>query len=113
MVCMSLVLCLEVREWCVPFLLMVGMSFLHGVCLLGEIVVGVLSLGVVSLLDVTSLVANTSMGGMITTLCLSGATDHGLHFVVLVVFQGDVWVFHLGAIGWILLSPTLEQMSRH
>jgi hypothetical protein len=47
---LSLVLCLEwgcvgvsrVRVWCVPFLLRVGVSFLHGVCLLREIVVGVI-----------------------------------------------------------------------
>jgi hypothetical protein len=75
-------------------LLRVGMNFLHGVCLLREIVVGVLGLGMVSLLDAPSLVANTSIGGMIATLCLKGATDHGLHLVVLVVLQGDVWVFH-------------------
>jgi hypothetical protein len=58
-VCLSLVLCLRVRVWCIPFLLKVGVSFLHKVCLLTEIVVGVLGLGVVSLLDIPSLVANT------------------------------------------------------
>jgi hypothetical protein len=59
---LSLVLCPEVRVWCVPFLFRVGVSFLHRVCLLRKILVGVLDLGVVSLLDVPSLVANTSMG---------------------------------------------------
>jgi hypothetical protein len=29
--------------------------------------------------------------------------------VVLVVLQGDVWVFHLGEIGWILLTPHLSK----
>jgi hypothetical protein len=38
------------------------MSFLHGVCLLREILVGVLGLGMVRLLDVLSLMGNTSMG---------------------------------------------------
>jgi hypothetical protein len=78
-----------------------------------EKVVGVLGLGVVSLLDVPLLVANTSMEGMITVLGPRGATSHGLPFVVLVVLQRDVWVFHLGEIGWILLTPTFEQMARH
>jgi hypothetical protein len=63
----------------------------------------------VSLLDVPSLVANTSMGGMISALDPRGATGHGLHFVVRVVLQGDVWVFHLGEIGWILLTPRLSR----
>jgi hypothetical protein len=74
-----------------------------------EKVVGVLGLGVVSLLDVPLLVANTSMGGTITVLGPRGATDHGLPFVVHVVLQGDVWVFHLGVIGWILLTPHLSK----
>jgi hypothetical protein len=38
-----------------------------------------------------------------------GATDHGLAFVVHVVLQGDMWVFHLGEIGWILLTPHLSK----
>jgi hypothetical protein len=38
-----------------------------------------------------------------------GATGHGLPFVVCVVLQGDVWVFHLGDIGWILLTPRLSK----
>jgi hypothetical protein len=59
-------------------------------------VVVVLGLGVVRLLDVPLLVANTSMGGMITVLDPRGATGHSLPFVVHVVLQGDVWVFHLG-----------------
>jgi hypothetical protein len=29
--------------------------------------------------------------------------------VVRVVLQGDVWVFHLGEIGWILLTPCLSK----
>jgi hypothetical protein len=57
-----------------------------------------LGLGVVSLLDIPSLVANTSMGGMIAALGPKGATSHGLPFVVRVVLRGDVWVFHLGKI---------------
>jgi hypothetical protein len=68
-----------------------------------------LGLGVVSLLDIPSLVANTSMGGTITALGPRGATGHGLPFVVHVVFQGDVWVFHLRQIGWILLTPRLSK----
>ena len=74
-----------------------------------EMVVGVLGLGMVSLLDVPSLVANTSMGGTIEALGPRGATGHGLHLVVCVVLQGDVWVFHLGVIGWILLTPLLSK----
>jgi hypothetical protein len=38
-----------------------------------------------------------------------GTTGHGLPFVVRVVLQGDVWVFHLGVIGWILLTPRLSK----
>jgi hypothetical protein len=74
-----------------------------------EKVVGVLGLGVVSLLDVLFLVANTSMGGTIAVLGLRGATDHSLPFVVRVVLQGDVWVFHLGKIGCIFLTPRLSK----
>jgi hypothetical protein len=29
--------------------------------------------------------------------------------VVRVVLHGDVWVFHLGVIGWILLTPRLSK----
>jgi hypothetical protein len=72
-------------------------------------VVGVLGLGMVSLLDVPLLVANTIMGGMITILGPRRATGHGLPFVVHVVLQGDVWVFYLGEIGWILLTPHLSK----
>jgi hypothetical protein len=46
---------------------------------------------------------------MIAVLGPKGATDHGLPFVVRVVLQGDVWVFHLGEIGWILLTPRLSK----
>jgi hypothetical protein len=60
-----------------------------------EKVLGVLGLGVLSLLDVPLLVADTSMGGTITVLGPRGATGHGLPFLVHVVIQGDVWVFHL------------------
>jgi hypothetical protein len=63
-----------------------------------EKVVGVLGFGVVSLLDVPSLIANTSMGGMVAALGPREATGHGLPFVVRVVLQGDVWGFHLGDI---------------
>jgi hypothetical protein len=72
-------------------------------------VVGVLGLGMVSLLDVPSHVANTSMRGMIASLGPRGATGHGLPFVVRVVLQVDMWVFHLGEIGWILLTPRLSK----
>jgi hypothetical protein len=92
-VCLSLGWCQEVREWCVA----------------STLVGGVLGLGVVSLLDVPLLVANTSMGGTIAALGTRGATNHGLPFVVRVVLQGDVWVFHLGEIGWILLTPRLRK----
>jgi hypothetical protein len=74
-----------------------------------EMVVGVLGLGVVSLLDIPLLVANTSMGESIVVLGPREATGHGLPFVVRVVLQGDVWVFHLGVIGWILLTPRLSK----
>jgi hypothetical protein len=74
-----------------------------------EKVVGTLGLGVVSLLDVPLLVANTSMGGKIAVLGPRGATGHGLPFVVHVVLQGDAWVLHLGEIGWILLTPHLRK----
>jgi hypothetical protein len=60
-----------------------------------KMVVSVLGLGVVSLLDVPFLVANMIMGGTIAALCPRGATGHGLPFMVRVVLQGDVWVFHL------------------
>jgi hypothetical protein len=52
----------------------------------------------VSFLDVPSLVANMSIGGMIATLGLRGGMGHGLHSMVHVVLQGDVWVFYLGVI---------------
>jgi hypothetical protein len=44
-------------------------------------------------------------GGTIAILDPRGATGRGLPFVVRVVLQGNVWVFHLGEIGWILLTP--------
>jgi hypothetical protein len=72
-------------------------------------VVGVLGLGLVSLLDVPLLVANMSMGGTIAALGPRGAMGHGLPFVVRVVLQGDVWVFHLGEIGWISLTLCLSK----
>jgi hypothetical protein len=61
-VCLSLGWCQEVREWCVPFILMGGVSLCLEVIHHIEKVLGVLGLGVVSLLDVPLLVANTSMG---------------------------------------------------
>jgi hypothetical protein len=61
-VCLSLGWCQEVREWCVPFTLVRGVSLCLEVIHHIEKVVGVLGLGVVSLLDVPLLVANTSMG---------------------------------------------------
>jgi hypothetical protein len=108
-VCLSLGWCQEVREWCVPSTLVGGVSMCLEVSHHIEKVVGVLGLGVVSLLDVPLLVANTSMVGTIAALGPRGATDHGLPFVVRVVLQGDVWVFHLREIGWILLTPRLSK----
>jgi hypothetical protein len=105
--CLSLGWCREARVWCVPFTLERGVSLCLEVSHHIEKVVGVLGLGMVSLLDVLLLVVNTSMGGMITALGPRGATDHSLPFVVRIVLQGDVWVFHLGEIGWIFLTPRL------
>jgi hypothetical protein len=68
-----------------------------------------LGLGVVSLLGVPLLMANTNMGGTIAALGPRGATGHGLPFVVCVVLQGDVWVFHLEEIRWIFLIPRLSK----
>jgi hypothetical protein len=75
-----------------------------------EKVEGMLGLGVVSLLDVPSLVTNTSMGvGGDRSFRSQRSTGHGPPFVVHVVLQGDVWVFHLGEIEWILLTPRLSK----
>jgi hypothetical protein len=97
------------RVWCLPFTLKRGVSLCLEVSHHIENVVGVLGLGVVSLLDVPFLMANTSMGGTIAALAPRGATGHGLPFMVRVVLQGDVWVFHLGERGWILLTPHLSK----
>jgi hypothetical protein len=95
-VCLSLGWYQEVRVWCVPFTLERGGSLcLEASHHIGK-VVGVLGLGVVSLLDVPLLVANTSMGGTIAALGPRGATSHDLPLVVCSVLQGDMWVFHLG-----------------
>jgi hypothetical protein len=48
-------------------------------------------------------------GGMIAVLGTRGSTGHGLPFVVRVVLQADMWVFYLGEIGWILLTPHLSK----
>jgi hypothetical protein len=48
-------------------------------------------------------------GGVIAALGPRGAMGHGLPFMVRVVLQGDVWVFHLREIGWILLTPRLSK----
>jgi hypothetical protein len=98
MVCLSLVWCQEVRVWFVPFTLERGMSLCLKVSHHREMVIGVLCSGVVSLLDVPSLVANTSTWGTIVVLGPRGATGHGLPFVVRVVLQRDMWVFHQGEI---------------
>jgi hypothetical protein len=63
----------------------------------------------VNLQDIPSLVDNTSMGVTIAVLGPKGATGHGLPFVVRVALQGDVWVFHLGEIGWILITPCFSK----
>jgi hypothetical protein len=77
--CLSLGWCREARVWCVPFTLERGVSL----CLVEshhiEKVVGVLGLGVVSLLDIPLLMVNTSMGGTIATIGPRGATGHGLY----------------------------------
>jgi hypothetical protein len=104
-VCLSLDWCREARVWCIPFTLEGGVSLCLKVSHHIEKVLGVLGLGVVSLLDVPLLVVNMSMGGTIAALGPRGATGHDLPFVVRVVLQGDMWVFHLGEIGWIFLTP--------
>jgi hypothetical protein len=77
-----------------------------------EKVVGVLGLGIVSLLDVSLLVVNTGMGGTIVVLGPRGATGHGLPFVVRVVLQGDMWCStRSGRMDF--ANPTFEQMARH
>jgi hypothetical protein len=108
-VCLSLGWCREEREWCEPFTLERGVSLCLEVSQHIEKVVCVLGLGVVSLLDVPSLVANTIMGGTIAVLGPRGVTGHSLPFVVRIVLQGDVWVFHLGEIEWILITPRLSK----
>jgi hypothetical protein len=108
-VCLSLGWFREARVWCVPFTLERGVSFCLKVSHHKEKVVGVLGLGVMNLLDVPLLVANTSMGGTITALGPRGATGYSPPFVVRIVLQGDVLVFHLGVIGWILLTPRLSK----
>jgi hypothetical protein len=110
-VCLSLGWCREVRLWCLPFTLVRGMSLCLEVSHHIEKMVGVSGLGVLSLLDVPSLVANKSMGGMIADLGPKGSTGHGLQFVVCVVLQEDVWVFDLVEIGWILLTQHLSKWN--
>jgi hypothetical protein len=46
---------------------------------------------------------------MIAALGPKKVTSHGLPFVVRIVFQGHILVFHLGEIGWILLTPRLSK----
>jgi hypothetical protein len=89
-VCLSLDWCQEVRVWCVPSTIGRGVRLCLEVRHHIEKVVGVLGLGVVSLLDVPSLVFNTGMGGTIAALGPRGATGHSIPFVVRVVLQGDV-----------------------
>jgi hypothetical protein len=62
MVWLSLGWCQGARVWCVPFTLERCVGLCLEVSHHIEKVVGVLGLGVMSLLDVSSLVANTSMG---------------------------------------------------
>jgi hypothetical protein len=96
----------------VPFTLVGGVSLCLELSHHIEKVVGVLGLGVVSLLDVPSLVANTSMGGMIAALGYRGATGHGLPFVERIVLKGDVWVPPRRDT-MDFANPTFEQMARH
>jgi hypothetical protein len=51
-----------------------------------EQMVSTLSLVVLSLLDIIHLMINMSLGE-VAVLSLKGATDHGLSFVALVLFQ--------------------------
>jgi hypothetical protein len=67
-VCLNLSWCQEVMVWCVQFTLERGVSLCVEVSHHTEKVVGVLGLGMVSLLDVPLLVSNISMGGTITAL---------------------------------------------
>jgi hypothetical protein len=89
------------------------------------LVVGMRSLQVVSLLNVSPLVRNTRMGGVIA-LRWKGETVHGLPFVVLVLPQLERgWFPHSGYRGGVrggsfdrrdaldCANPTLEQMARH
>jgi hypothetical protein len=78
-------------------------EFVLEVCHHKEMVIGVLGLGMVSLLDIPSLVVDTSMGGTIVALGSRGAMGHGLHFVVHVVVQGDFMVACLEAIRILLV----------
>jgi hypothetical protein len=103
-VCLSLVLCLEVRVLCIqshlggigaflPEVLRVsafGVVVTIGLVPLVVVhVMGMLSLAVVCLLDVLHLVINTSLGE-VTALILKGATYHIFPFMVLILLQRDV-----------------------
>jgi hypothetical protein len=103
-VCISLCWWRGVRVWCVPFTLVIGTSLCLVVSHHIEKVVGVLGLGVVSLLDVPLLVANTSMGGAIAALGPRGATGQGPRGRVGVPPGRDMMDF---------ANPTFEQMVRH
>jgi hypothetical protein len=100
-VCLSLVLCLGVRVFCIrshlgeiraflPEVLRVsafGVVVMIGLVPLVVVhVMGMLSLAVVCLLDVLHLVINTSLGE-VAALSLRGTTDHVFPFVVLVLLQ--------------------------
>jgi hypothetical protein len=100
-VCLSLVLCLGVRELCIrshlgeigaflPEVLRVsafGVVVMIGLVPLVMVhVMGMLSLAVVCLLDVLHLVINTSLGE-VAALSLRGTADHVFSFMVLVLLQ--------------------------
>jgi hypothetical protein len=72
-----------------------------------EKVVGVLDLGVVSSLDVPLVMDNT--WGSNRSFRSQRSYGPWSLLVVRAVLQGDVWVFHLGGIGWILLTPRLRK----
>jgi hypothetical protein len=108
-VCLSLGWCREVRVWCIPFTLVGGMSLCLEVIHHIEKVVGMLGFGRGEFAGRSFARGQYEYGGTIAALGPRGATGHGLPFVACVVLHGDVWVFHLGEKGWILLTSRLSK----